>query len=266
MPGVLWSRSRYWLCHFLHNRHVRVRAASLTCNNLTAGDCVIQHWLARFADRANRTPSWMVDAALSTHPNDPALVQCLRLWIKEDHALAKLAHHLIQQGDWPTTPPAKVYGWIPSLPQLRQKLGLRFEVSILLLGNVLEVASLKQLCARVHDPALRRGIEQLLHDRQQHVAFASEWLTREFADFNFLRRNLRRMRLRMLFALMLGDYLWHHGRTLQPLGLSRRLILQQTWRSFAQLLENMVPYHRDALLAQLLAQREHPYDQPASML
>ncbi len=266
MPGVLWSRSRYWLCHFLHNRHVRVRTTSLICQNQTASDRVIQQWLDRFADRANHTSPWLVDAALATHPNDPAFVQCLRLWIKEDQALAKLARHLLQQGSTDTQASAQVFGLIPSLPQMRRKLGLRFEVSILLLGNVLEVASLKHLRVKADAPALRRGIEQLLHDRQQHIAFASEWLTREFADFNFLRRNLRRLRLRVLFALMLADYLLHHGSTLQQLGLSRWFILRQTWRSFAQLLENMVPYHRDALLAQLLAQRQHPYDQPARML
>ena len=269
MPGSIWSRSRFWLCHFLHNRHIRLRAEALpSLKQPERMDQAILTWLQRFAARAQRMPTWLIESALHSHADDPAFVQCLRLWIKEEHYLSKLATQM-QRPTLLLPGSAVVSGrmrFIPPLPRLRHHLGLRFEVSILLLGHVIELVSLRHLHAQAQDATLRSSLEQMWRDRQQHVAFASEWLAREFADFNFFRRNLRRLRLRMLFALMLSDYLRHQGATLRTLGLSRGQVFRESWTSFAHLMENMVPYHRDALLHLLLSQREHPYDQPARML
>lgn len=261
--GKEWIRSRFWLCYFLHNRHDRLpiawnRAAEMTDSPILAP---MLSYLANFARESGRSDRWIIQqAAQRDGHRDPAFVQSLRLMVKEEQTLAKLAAKFLAR-----------YGRSPCIgtslakraQPLRQWLGLRFEMAMLLLMNRIEVTLLTSLRSQpIGDPALADLIDQLLRDRQGHLAFQTERLTWEFADFNFLRRNLRRWRLRWLFAGLIGWTLLTRRSLLAPMPVSRWRLAIDCWRSFKPMLERLVPYHRHALLQALSVQHHHRYDPP----
>ena len=257
-----WSRSRFWLCHFMHNRHERITIAWRPRTPLAPALHRPVLGFLRSAAPAGHG-GWLIAQALAHCPGDPAYVQALRLFAKEEAQLHGLIDRLrAQQGDTrPATRP--VYA---ALVRLRRSLGLRFELSALLLEELLDLAVFQLIHDAAADPTLRSACRQVLSDRRAHAAFHAERLTLEFADFNFLRRNLRRLRLRLFFALLLALVALRHGALIRAAGGNRLSFALTSWRAFQAILERVVPYHREALLAALLHQDQRPYDQPAPVL
>ncbi len=301
-----WTRSRYWLCHFLNSRHFRQaipwdagigapvggghRAGPEPLAGLSparrAGFALLARWigLGREADR-----QWLVAATVEHADDDPALIQAVRLMVKEQHyhqqLLDRLAPRSAEAALGPTPRPDR-----PSRVKrpglLRRLLGLRFELSRLMLWQVIAL----ELCCRLTasagespgQPARRHGDEdhepagggkpsdaclhavamQWQRDLSAHLAFVAERLTDQYADFNFIRRNLRRYRLRGMFLWMAAGAVLRHRRALAALGISCRALLLGGWRRFRRVLEHVVPYRRDALLAALLDQQSRPWDLP----
>ena len=307
-----WTRSRYWLCHFLNSRHLRQAipwAADATAlphggegvgpDALTgpppAGALVparraafarLAGWigLGREADR-----QWLIAATVERAGDDPALIQAVRLMVKEQHYHRQLLDRLA---------PSSAEAAVETSPQpgrpshakrpgpLRRLLGLRFELSRLMLWQLIALELCHRLTAaaarfpRRHDPhhgsaeahagggddgsdaCLQAVAMQWQRDLSAHLAFVAERLTDQYADFNFIRRNLRRYRLRGMFLWMATSAVLRHRRALAALGVSRRALLLGGWRRFRRVLEHVVPYHRDALLAALLDQQSRPWDLP----
>ena len=147
-------------------------------------------------------------------------------------------------------------------------------MSILLFADLLDLrilAMLPQLAlgqsSRVasafgSDVVLREVCQNLERDKQAHLAFAAERLATLYADFNFIRRNLRRLRLRLMWVVLLLAVVLRHGRLICACGISRRRFVLDGYEVFGRLLECMVPYRRDALMRLLLSQRQDPYAEP----
>ncbi len=272
MQRVEWSRSRYWLCHFLHNRHERPRIDWCDERRLAAPlQATVPPWVQRQQEHLAADRAWMTLAATGTDSHgetDHALVQSLRLMVKEQQYLAKLHQQAIDRYDLAQPPRGHrlMRAWAAVTQPVRRWLGLRFELSILLLMSLIHLTLARLLVspeaqtAGMTDAGILGVCQQSLRDRQLHAAFLAERLTREFADFNFIRRNLRRWRLRGMFALLLGWVILTQGRMIRAAGSSRSALTRQAWRSFEGVLERMVPYHRANLLATLLAQEQQPYD------
>ncbi len=271
MRRLEWSRSRYWLCHFLHSRHVRLRIDWADGQRLDeASRAVTLGWLRRQQEHLGADRSWLLAATASAWPGTPdhALLQCLRLMIKEQQHLAGL--HARAVGRYPT--PGSWRGlhlarrWADLTLPMRRWLGPRFELSILLLTSLIDLsmARLMTVSPQEKSGTLDAGIQgvcaQSLRDRQSHAAFMAERLTQEFADFNFVRRNLRRWRLRGMFAMLLAWVVLTQARLIGERGLSQREFVIRSWNSFEGVLERMVPYRRDSLLATLGAQEDEPYE------
>ncbi|MEX1087739.1 MAG: hypothetical protein WEC36_00840 [Phycisphaeraceae bacterium] len=216
----------------------------------------MRRWLADFACRAQAADRWIVAAATQRYGADPAFIQCLRLLVKEERHLAELTQRLLSHCHCPTRGVARVEQM--SRP-VRSALGVRFEVSIMLLGALIDIAVCRTIRQSTSEPLLVAVLGQIVRDREAHVAFASEWLTLEFADFNFVRRNLRRARLRAMFTAMMAHTVASHSPLLDSLGCSRLALARACWSTFQGVLERMVPYRRDVLLATLLEQKERPY-------
>ena len=259
-----WSRSRFWLCHFLHNRHERVRIgwdAPIPRAPLGLG-CApsAARWMRRaLGGRMPEARRRLIAAAAAGLPEDPAFVQCLRLLVKEEHYHAQLGARALRRLGAPEVRPS----WGRRLWQhVRHPLGLRFELSIMLLSDLVDLNLYQRVQRSIADPALGAMCAQIIRDKQAHAAFHTERLTLEYADFNFLRRNLRRVRLRLMFALVaLGALAMHQG-LIRASGTGGRRFLQDCGVDFAATLERMVPYRRDTLLAALLNQRKNPYSKP----
>ncbi len=144
------------------------------------------------------------------------------------------------------------------IPTWRRKLGARFELSVHLMRLIVLAEQCRHVVRTSHDDDLINICRQVRGDLAGHIAFLSERLTLEYADFNFIRRNLRRVRLRgMLLAAVA---------VLPPVAGSRMNTTIVAARRFESILERMVPYRRDALLNALGHQRKRPYDQFAHLI
>ncbi|MEX2213030.1 MAG: hypothetical protein WD768_02810, partial [Phycisphaeraceae bacterium] len=188
---------------------------------------------------------------------DPAYIQSLRLFVKEEQWHADIARKYLALRNLIGRPG----GFNRALTRsLIRPLGLRFELSILLLSEIAALAMSRLLLAATQDETLRGLLTQAIHDHECHIAFHSERLTTEFADFNFLRRNLRRLRLRTMFVTLITGLTARHRHLLRAIHCSKLKFARDAWRTFTAVLERMVPYRREELLAILLDQQQKPYE------
>jgi hypothetical protein len=257
-PGE-WIRSRYWLCHFLHNRHVRGVIEPVEQAPPPRVARVLGLWLASLDAEAVARHRPMIDRAADCCPDDPAFVQCLRLFAREQQYHAALLRRIV--ADPPPSPlPTRVARSL--MHTARRELTVRYELSVVLIEQLVTLS----LCRLTHQACADRGVRsivrQIEHDARRHVAFTAERLTMEFADFNFVRRNLRRARLRGMALTALAFVARRYRGLIRAAGGSRRRFVAESFADFERVLERMVPYRRDALLARLLDQRERPFDEP----
>jgi hypothetical protein len=227
-------------------------------------------WLTRRrqAQRTiNESGIWLIQDALRHCPHDPAYIQSLRLIARENREDGEMIHRLMGSLGLPGEPRSGVLGALRrSFDRWRRRwLGSRFEMSLRLLDDLLDLTVLSILHA---GPDLCRqapvqGVcKNLYQNKQAHIAFAVERLTTLYADFNFVRRNLRRLRLRLMWTALLLHAAVGHRQLLRTGGVSYGDFVFGGYRRFSRLLERMVPYHRDALLAALLDQKQDPYAEP----
>jgi len=252
-----WARSRYWLCHFLQSRHERVRidwgvppGVFLTCGSPVA------RWLARSAAAQAATGAWVIGQAVSRCGDDPAYIQSIRLLLREQRYHGQLMGRMLVRAQVAAAPAGVTQDLFI---KLGRPLGMRYTLSAMLLADLIEVAMLERLAQASDDAAVRGVCTGIIREKRSHIAFHTERLTKEFADFNFVRRNVRRLRLRAMFGAKLGRLLVEDRACIAALGCRPHLFVRDCWRRIVAVLEVMVPYHRDVLLAALLAQDRQPY-------
>ncbi|MAE66145.1 MAG: hypothetical protein CMJ18_17890 [Phycisphaeraceae bacterium] len=210
------------------------------------------------------TALWLVGRALPDCHRDPAYVQSLRLMAKERQYHRDLRRRLADQ-----ICPSPGHGRPASASRgsalRRRLLGCRFEMSLLLLRDCAELILLDRLVERDADPTVTAVCRNLAKDKRAHIGFVAERLTALYADFNFIRRNLRRLRLRVMCAAVLTRDACRHWPLARRFGFPATALLTEGARRFAYLLERITPYRRDALLAALLSQRSEPYAKTARL-
>lgn len=258
MSGKEWSRSRYWLCHFLNGRHERPRI-DWAIPTTHPGTPIVAS-LGRLP-----SPGMVNEAALAMRvavrdAADPAMVQSVRLMLKERHHHHELMSKVRSRFAAGTRAPGLFHRLGTALAHA---LGVRFELSLFLLADILDTTVLRKMESTLEDAPSRQALQSILRERRSHVAFLTERLTMELADLNFVRRNLRRWRLRAMFILALAWTTLIHGRSLGSTGTNTSQFVLEAWHNFRTLLERMVPYHRDTLIRALLSQSERPYDKTA---
>ena len=268
-----WPRSRYWLAHFLNFRHMRAKIDWSAPGELPAPLAQpVADWLAWVAQVNEPSRQRMLAWSLRDCADDPAYVQSLRLFVKEEQHHTAIINRWLSQRDLAGKPCGALRA---VMRRVIRPLGLRFELSVLLLGEIVTVTMnrlvldaatrMDQAGHPPADAALTGVLRQLIAEHQVHLTFHSERLTAEFADFNFIRRNLRRMRLRGMFAALVAGVARHHRALLAVIGCPRRRFADQAWALFSAVLERMVPYRREELMATLLEQREKRFEKPMAM-
>ena len=267
MDKAEWSRSRFWLGHFLYSRHDRP-PLTWQCDErlpITLGPPLVR-WLDRRLGRCEDFGPWLIAHAVQVHARDPAYIQAARLWIKECEYHRRLYQRLI--GCLTASPPRRprLPGWDSLVARVSRwrfrLLGARFEMSVRLLDDLMDLAVLRAVDVGGAAATVRGVCEIVRREKQAHLAFTSERLTLLYADFNFIRRNLRRLRLRLMCAALLCQVAWQNGPLLHAAGTTRWRFMRRTFAQFSALLERMVPYRREALLAALVDQRREPYAEP----
>lgn len=255
-----WPRSRFWLCHFLYSRHERPYIhwdAPCVDEPLrrSAGEWL--SWQIQINDGSRQR---LIDHATTECATDPAYIQSLRLFTREEHHQREIVERWLDESGHDISP----QGRVRHLMRLAVRpLGLRFELSLLLLGEIATLTMNRLMLERASDTKLAGVLNQLILDHEQHIAFHSERLTAEYADFNFIRRNLRRSRLRGMFATLVRGIAWQQRRTLKAMNVSQSEFRRDAQRNFEAVLSRMVPYHREALLESLGQQRDQRYEKPA---
>lgn len=255
-----WSRSRFWLCHFLYSRHERL---GVDFHSAAVGESPVEaefhRWLAADDFAPPIHEARFVRRVAARYADDPAFVQCQRLMVKERLSHAQMIGGLRDRAGVTTRPRG---GRARLIAEAFGAAGPRFEMSIFLLAGLIDLATLRLVQASTRDAVVRGVCESVGRDRAAHVAFLAERLTMELADLNFARRNLRRLRLRGLFTAILADAAYRRGPLLRACGSTRRDFANGCRREFQEILERVVPYRRDALVHALLTQREKPYEKP----
>lgn len=252
-----WSRSRFWLCHFLHNRHIRRKvdwSAPLLPHARLAPEAIFG--LQQRLHAPHQGLADLIEQAPHVYQRDPAFVQVLRLYLRErqwqEQLLEKVASR--HSSDAAFTPRATRRKRVTACV-----LGMRYFMASLLLDDILETVLLQHVIARLQDRPTAAALEQLLSDKQAHIAFLMEYLTLAYAEFNFVRRNLRRARLRGLFRIHLRRLLSREKPLLAAAAVSLHPFKRACTHAFEQTLEIIVPYKRDALLRTLAMQQDAPF-------
>ncbi len=264
MDHMQWSRSRFWLCHFLYSRHEREPIDWGTDASLPAPvRKPLIRWLKTQQCLATEGGVWLIERAARDCSRDHAYVQSLRLLVREQRHHNELAQKLLRRmgahSDGTRGLACRLRRGVAGVR--RVLLGPRFELSLLLMRTLLDLTIL-DLVAQLPDGALHGAVRNVAKDKRAHTVFCAERLTALYADFNFVRRNLRRGRLRLMWGTILITAAWRHGGVIHKSGTSRRRFVIHAYRRFAGLLEQIVPYRRDALLAALGTQRREPYAKP----
>lgn len=293
-----WSRSRYWHIHFLHSRHQRAHidwgkleenppsapgAPGIFSSPHPTPHSAIQAWLAHLANEQVAASPWLTRQVTRQFPNDPAYIQSLRLCLREQQHHRELISRWLEGCDLAEN----TFGALGSFTDsggcensggadsggsggggggvfwltAGRVFGPRFTLACMVLNDLVDQVMLTRLAERTDHPTLGGILAILLREKQAHTTFHVERLTWAFADFNFLRRNLRRHRLRALFALRLTDTLIRHRRAVAALDFTPLAFSRRCWRRLETQLNLMVPYQRDTLLRTLVAQKEQPYAQ-----
>ena len=261
-----WSRSRYWFCHFLYSRHDREPIAwSDAAARPSRLSVPLRRWLDGRHDPGH-SGLWLIEQAVRDCGHDPAYVQSLRLLVKEQHYHRELLDRLVilTGGGQPAPVRSRrrstLRRWCGHIG--RSWLGARFEMSVRLLADLLDVTLMTLVERSGPDAAVGGVCRNIINDKRAHIMFATERLTMLYADFNFIRRNVRRLRLRLMWAILLAATIARHRRLIRACGSTRARFLVGSMRQFNGILERMVPYRRDALLSSLLNQRQDPYAKP----
>jgi hypothetical protein len=212
-------------------------------------------WLRRSAAGQGVAGPTLIAQAIESFGDDPAYVQSLRLMIKEQKHHAAVIHHWLRAlgVDEPvaTAPGAFLRGG--------PVLGFRYQLSAMLLADLIDISVLELLCRSTDDAMLHAACRAILSEKTAHAAFHTERLTMAFADFNAIRRNLRRARLRAMFAMKLARMLAQDSPLISAMRQPHGTFTASCWDRFSRVLEEMVPYHREHLMRALLLQRDQPY-------
>lgn len=268
MDKAEWSRSRFWLGHFLYSRHDRPPVPWQGGAQLpTVLGPPLVRWLRGRLGRGEDFGPCMIAHAIHGHAQDPAYIQAVRLWVKERGHHRHLYQQLI--GCLAASPSQQ----LPACNSLGRRilrwrfrlLGARFEMSVQLLDDLVDLAVLRAIDAIGTGPTVRGVCEIVRREKQAHLAFTRERLTLLYADFNFIRRNLRRLRLRTMCVALIWQVARQNGPLLHAAGTTRIRFMRQTFQQFSAVLEHMVPYRRQALLAALVDQRREPYAEPSQL-
>lgn len=234
------------------------RAATMSDLSRTA----IAQWLHRPAWLQGSPGEHLIREAISHHQQaDPAFVQTVRLLVKQQHRHAQLAQRAASRLDpdcvRPRSGPAdRLTATVLMMPRVR------FAFSVLLISELIECQVLDALRRADVSPCVSDVSRWLLRDKHQHLNLYAEHLTMAYTDFNFIRRNLRRARLRGMFVTLMTCQMRQHQPVIKSLGVNPAAFAARCWQSFNTELELMVPYHRERLAALLLMQQDRPFDEP----
>ncbi|MGW2815704.1 ferritin-like domain-containing protein [Streptomyces sp. NPDC001415] len=209
-------------------------------------------WTRRFEDererrRAEGDPDWGLGATL--HPSvwasvqrfqvgedgdganlcakadqagDPDYADAVRLFIAEEQNHARLLARLLAVGGVPTL----AGHWSDTVfVRLRRLMGLRTELLVLMIAEVVALRYYRALRDGTEDPLTSDVAARILSDEQRHVPFHCERLHASLAELPSAVRRPSMALWRLLLLGVSGIVAADHGPALRRLGVGRRRFL-----------------------------------------
>lgn len=153
----------------------------------------------------------------------------VRLFVAEERNHARMLALLLGAAGAPTIPGH----WSDTVfVRLRRALGLRLELMVLMVAEVIALRYYRALRDGAGDPLTEQVAGRILADEQRHVPFHCERLRAGFAAMPWLARPVVGVAWRVLVAGTVVAVAVDHGSALRRLGVSRRAFVVDLLRLF----------------------------------
>ncbi|MGW4534754.1 ferritin-like domain-containing protein [Nocardia sp. NPDC004340] len=169
---------------------------------------------------------------------DPVYAAAVRLFVAEESNHARLLLNLLQAaGERPIS-----RHWTDAIfVVLRRGLGLRLELMVLSVAEVIAVPYYRALRDGARDPLATRTAALILADEQRHIPFHAHRLRLAFASTSPVLRPLVRAAWWGILHAAIAVVLLDHGRALRQLGCTRREFVRAVRVLFAPIRATTLP-------------------------
>ncbi|CAN5806166.1 ferritin-like domain-containing protein [soil metagenome] len=212
-------KAKYWLEHFQGNATGRAEPEWHLPSPLTgATRRELARSLSHFQLGESGEGGFLLRQAREQFPDDHTYAQALELFVAEEKEHARLLAHLVER-----------FGgalirrhWTHSLFRLvRRALGLRFEIQVLVIAELVGTAYYRLLHRRTRDPVLEEVCALVLRDEASHVAFHADWLGEFQKRLLPLERALWASQFQLLFTVAAQVAWVDHRAALSSTGATR---------------------------------------------
>ncbi len=155
--------------------------------------------------------------AQAARTGDPAYMEAIDLFVKEEQEHARLMAGIIQGLGAPLLPSHWSDG---CFILLRRLFGLHHELLVLLIPEIIAKRYFRALHDGILDPVSRAVFSQIMHDEEGHVAFHIDTLQQAFAGRSLFARVATRVAWRLLFRMACVVVMADHRSVLKACGVS----------------------------------------------
>lgn len=217
--------SKYWLNYYQQNRSNRPEPKWNLPSPLTpAVQKALARSLSHFQLGETGGGTYLMDRACRQVSDDPVYRDALQFFIAEEGEHARLLERLVIRFGGSTIRRHWTHGLFHLI---RQGLGFRFEIQVLLIAELVGTAYYRLIRARTADPVLDDTCALLLRDEARHVEFHVHWLGSFLSTLLPLEVSLWRTQFQALFSAAALVAWIDHGDALFASGSSRREFLRQ---------------------------------------
>lgn len=160
---------------------------------------------------------------------DPDYMQCIDLFIKEEQAHGQTLAEVIRSLDgnlitWHWTDLVFIL--------LRRMLGLKTEIFILLIAEVVGKCFYKAVADKIKNEKLREIFSLIVLDEIAHLSFHSQFLFTQLKSKSTFKKALVHYVWSVIFYTACFVFVLDHGKTLNALGLSSAEFIERCSREF----------------------------------
>lgn len=168
---------------------------------------------------------------------DPEYAAAVRLFVAEEQNHARLLALLLGAGDVPTI----AAHWSDSaFVRLRRLLGLRLELMVLMIAEVVALRYYRAVSEGTGDPLVSEVAARILADERRHVPFHCLRLREALGALPATPRVLVLAGWRVLLLGATAVVVWDHGPALAHLGVRRRRFVADVMRSSADVVADIL--------------------------
>ncbi|WP_051178350.1 ferritin-like domain-containing protein [Nocardia concava] len=174
----------------------------------------------------------------AAHAGDPVYAAAVDLFIAEEQNHARLLRHLLRSAGHETI---SAHWTDTAFVHLRRALGLRLELMVLSVAEVIAVPYYRALRDGTPDELTTRTAALIVADEQRHIPFHTQRLQGAFARTPRLLRPLIRAAWRGILYGAITVVVFDHGPALRQLGVTRSEFARAALTVFAPICATVLP-------------------------